>query len=133
MSKRVVIAEDEAILAEGYEIYIKGLGHEVVGIADTAQDTIEKVCASRPDIVFLDINMDYRTAGIDACRTLKQQCPEIKIYFVTAYAKEVYEKELAGIHYDGYIDKLDFLSEIDDILKENGNNSHESMTTRSSI
>lgn len=116
MSKRVVIAEDEAILAEGYELYIRDLGHEVVGIAYTARDTIEKVCASRPDIVFLDINMDYRTAGIDACRALNQQCPGIKIYFVSAYSKDIYEKELVGLHYEGYIDKLDFLKELNIIL-----------------
>ena len=116
MSKRVVIAEDEAILAEGYEMYISGLGHEVVGIADTAKGTIEKVCESRPDIVFLDINMDYKTAGIDACRALNQQCPETKIYFVSAYAQEIYEKELAGLHYEEYIDKLDFLKKLNVIL-----------------
>lgn len=117
MPKRIFIAEDEAIIAEMYEKFIKELGHEVVGRTDTAADTMEKVCALKPDIVFLDINMDYKTAGIDACRVIKQQCPEIKIYFVTAYGKEVYEKELAGISYDGYIDKLYFLKELNDILK----------------
>jgi DNA-binding NarL/FixJ family response regulator len=117
MAKRIVIAEDEAIIAEMYEHFIKEMGHEVVGIADTAEDTIKKVCASRPDLVFLDINMDYKTAGIDACRALMQQCPETKIYFVTAYAKEVYEKELAGLHYDGYIDKLNFVRDLDEILR----------------
>ncbi len=117
MPKHIVIAEDEAIIAEMYEKFIKELGHEVVGRTDTAADTIEKVCALKPDIVFLDINMDYRTAGIDACRVIKQQCPEIRIYFVTAYGKDVYEKELAGIGYDGYIDKLYFLKELKDILK----------------
>ena len=117
MGKRVVIAEDEAIIAEGYEIFINKLGYEVVGVTDTAKDTIEKVCLSKPDIVFLDINMDYRTAGIDVCRTLKEQCPEIKIYFVSAYAKDIYERELVGLDYDGYIDKLNFMKDLDEILK----------------
>ena len=117
MAKRIVIAEDEAIIAEMYEHFIREMGHEVVGITDTAEDTIKKVCESRPDLVFLDINMDYKTAGIDACRALNQQCPEIKIFFVTAYAKEVYEKELAGLHYDGYIDKLNFVRDLDQILR----------------
>lgn len=116
MRKHIVIAEDEAIIAEMYEKYIKELGHEVVGIADTAADTIEKVCKLKPDIVFLDINMDYKTAGIDACRVIKQRCPEVRIYFVTAYGKEVYEKELAGIGYDGYIDKMYFFRELKNIL-----------------
>jgi CheY-like chemotaxis protein len=117
MPKRIFIAEDEAVISELYEKFIEDLGHEVVGITDTAADTIEKACALRPDILFLDINMDYKTAGIDACRVIKQQCPEIRVYFVTAYGKEVYESELAGIHYDGYIDKLYFLKELNRILK----------------
>lgn len=117
MPKRILIAEDEVMIAELYEKIIKNLGHEVVGRTDTAVETIEKVCALHPDILFLDINMDYKTAGIDACREIKKQCPEIRIYFVTAYGKEVYEKELAGIRYDGYIDKLYFLGELNEILK----------------
>lgn len=117
MPKRIFIAEDEAIIAEIYAKFIKDLGHEVVGITDTAHDTIEKVCALKPDIVFLDINMDYKTAGIDACRVIKQQCPKIRVYFVTAYGKEVYEKELSEIHYDGYIDKLFFLKELNGLLQ----------------
>ena len=117
MPKRIVIAEDESIIAEIYAKFIKELGHEVVGITDTAAETIKKVCESKPDIVFLDISMDYKTAGIDACRAIKQQCPEIKTYFVTAYGKEVYESELEGIHYDGYIDKLFFLKELKNILQ----------------
>jgi hypothetical protein len=36
---------------------------------------------------------------------------------VSAYAKDIYEKELIGIDYDGYIDKLDFMKELDEILK----------------
>jgi CheY-like chemotaxis protein len=116
MPKRIVIAEDEAIIAEIYAKFIRELGHEVVGITDTAADTIEKVCSSKPDIVFLDISMDYKTAGIDACRAIKQKCPEIKAYFVSAYGKEVFELELVGIRYDGYIDKLYFLKELKNIL-----------------
>ena len=48
MPKRIVIAEDEAIISEMYEKFIEDLGHEVVGITDTATDTIEKACSLKP-------------------------------------------------------------------------------------
>ena len=69
------------------------------------------------DVAFLDINMEYRTAGIDACRSIKEKCPEVKVYFLTAYSKDTFNNELAHIQYDGYIEKIGFEDTVEELLK----------------
>jgi len=115
--KRVLVVEDEFIIAEVNKNIIQELGHEVVGVAYNGNDSVELSCLLRPDVVFMDISMEGRTDGIDACKKIKDRCPEIKIYFVTAYVEEVYTKELENIKYDGYIDKIDFGNVIAGLLK----------------
>ena len=113
MGKKVLIAEDEYITAELLRITIQESGHEVIAVAYTGEDAVIKAGELAPDIVFMDISMEYRSAGIDACKSIKEQHPEIAVYFLSAYPKETYTKELALITFDGYLDKGEFDSAIE--------------------
>jgi len=114
---KVLIAEDEHITAILYKTIIERLGHEVVALAHTSEEAISKTCELRPNVAFLDINMEHRTAGIEACKYIKERCPEITVYFLTAYSKDTFEKELENVPYDGYIDKWNFMSTVEELLK----------------
>ncbi|MDH4028718.1 MAG: response regulator [Nitrospirota bacterium] len=114
--KRVLIAEDEYITALWIKNVIKELGHEVVALVDTGEMAVKQALELRPDISFLDINMEQRNSGIDACRSIKKLCPSIKIYFLSAYPGNAFSEELAGIQYDGYIDKMDFADNVGRLL-----------------
>ena len=106
--KRVLIVEDDHVNAMLFEINVKELGHEVVAIAHSGPEAIRRVNELEPDVVFMDISLDDRMEGIDACKSIKETHPQIKVYFLTGYAPEAYEKELAQVPYDGYIDKMNF-------------------------
>ena len=56
--KRVFIVENEYTIAIYYEIIIKELGYEVVGIAHSGKEAIRLVDEIRPEVVFMDINME---------------------------------------------------------------------------
>ncbi len=88
-------------------------------MAHSATEATEQASKLHPDIVFMDISMEYGTAGIDACKAIKENCSEIEIYFLTAYSKDVFEKELKDIKYDGFIDKMHFEHALEQILKAN--------------
>jgi CheY-like chemotaxis protein len=115
--KKVIIAEDDYVVAELFKNTIEEYGHEVVAVAHTAKKAVKEALAHKPDMILLDINMEYRAAGIDACREIKKKLPETKAYFLTAYTKDVFDKELKGVSYDGYIDKVDFIDKIAEFLK----------------
>jgi len=68
--KRVLIAEDDLIIAETFKDAIEGAGHNVVAIAHNSQEAIDQAGALRPDVALLDIRMDFRTAGIHGSRRL---------------------------------------------------------------
>ena len=114
---KVLIAEDEYITSRLFKTIIERLGHEVVAAVYTGEEAIKKTGELRPDVTLMDINMEHRTAGIDACKAIKELDPEIKVYFLTAYPIDAFEKELEGVQYDGYIDKLNFEHTVAELLK----------------
>jgi CheY-like chemotaxis protein len=116
----VLIAEDEVVIAMMLSDMVEAIGHSVVGRTRTGKETVESAKDRRPDIVLLDISMDYEEDGIDACKAIKEESPDIKIVFMTAYPEQSLEKTLKRISYDGYIEKPARLHTIQQKLKEIG-------------
>jgi len=114
--KRILLAEDESLLALLFKNTIEDLGHKIIGIASSGKEAIEQTCALRPDVAFLDIKMESKTAGIEACRSIKINCPKVKVYFLTAYSEGTFANELTGVQYDGYIEKIDFEDIVEKLL-----------------
>jgi len=117
VKKRILIAEDEFIIAILYEGIVQKLGCEVVGLARSGKDAVKLATSLRPDIAFLDISMEHKTAGIDACRAIKSDRPGTKVYLITAYAKDDFGEKLNQIQYDGYIDKTNFEGTVGRLLR----------------
>jgi CheY-like chemotaxis protein len=115
--KRVLIADDDYITAEMFKEAIENMGHDVVAVAHNSEEAINHAYQLHPDVAFLDIKMDYRIAGIHASNLIKDKFPDIKVYFLTAYAKDVFHAELVNAQYDGYIDKLKFMDIVGKILQ----------------
>lgn len=113
---RVLIAEDEYIAAILFKTQIENLGHEVVGITHSGEETILKAKEIKPDIIFMDISMEKKADGISACKRIKEDNGKIKVYFLTAYEKQVFQDQLKDIPYDGFIDKFEFKTRIEEIL-----------------
>ena len=117
MKRRVLIADDDYITAEMFKEVIENLGHEVIAVTHNSEDAINSAYKLCPDVAFLDIKMDYRVAGIHAANLIKDKFPETKVYFLTAYGKDVFHAELVNAQYDGYIDKLKFIDTVGKLLE----------------
>lgn len=116
--KRILIADDDYIITEMFKAFIEDEDlAEVVAVTHAYEDTVTNACKFIPDIAFIDINMDYKNAGIEASRFIKSKFPQIKIYLVTAYSRDVYEGEIDESFIDGYIDKVDFVTTVYELLK----------------
>jgi len=112
--KKILIVEDDFISAEVYKDTLLSLGCGTVNVVHDSKEAVKKALALKPHYIFLDIGMEYKTAGIDVCNKIKKQLPRTKVYFLTAYDLESFEDELINVDFDGYIDKLNF---VDDVLK----------------
>ena len=100
---KVLIAEDEAIVAQGLRVQVEGLGHSVVGIACDGRDAVGKAESLEPDLIFLDIKMP-RLDGLEATRQIMSTRP-VPIVLVTGHSDpDLIEKAMtAGVM--GYLVK----------------------------
>jgi two-component system cell cycle sensor histidine kinase/response regulator CckA len=79
-SYKVLVVEDEGLIAHDIASRLEALGHEVVGTADTAAEAIEK--APGADIVLMDIRIDGPSDGIDAAAEIRRRF-HIPVVFLT--------------------------------------------------
>jgi response regulator NasT len=81
---KVLIAEDEPVVAQGLRAQLEALGHSVVGIAYDGRDAVAKAESLGPDFILLDIKMP-RLDGLEATRQIMAHRP-VPIVLVTAHS-----------------------------------------------
>ena len=67
---RILIVEDEAIVAMHLAMLGVELGHEVCATVASAADAVARAVALRPDVVLMDIRLAGGSSGVDAAREL---------------------------------------------------------------
>jgi two-component system cell cycle sensor histidine kinase/response regulator CckA len=82
-SYKVLVVEDEGLIARDIAGRLEALGHEVVGIASTAEEALEKAAAA--EIVLMDIRIDGPTDGVSAAAQIRDQY-HVPVIFLTAHA-----------------------------------------------
>ena len=82
---RILIIEDEVIVAEDLEVAISNIGYKMVDSAVTAKDAIEKAVELKPDLILMDIILGGKADGIDASIEIKEKL-SIHIVFLTSYS-----------------------------------------------
>lgn len=87
LGQRVLIVEDETLVAWHLEAVLQQLGYEVCDIVSNGVDAIEAAKVIEPDIVFMDINLGGGIDGIEAAEQILKRI-ETPIIFVTAYAND---------------------------------------------
>ncbi len=65
---RILVVEDEAIVAFALTLTLEAAGFEVVGVAATAEDAISACEAHHPDIAIMDVNLGCGPDGVFAAR-----------------------------------------------------------------
>jgi len=85
--KRILIVEDEAIVAEDIRLSLENMGYEVVAIASTGEDAIKKTRELRPDLVLMDIILAGKVNGISAAGDIRSSL-NIPVVYLTAYSDE---------------------------------------------
>jgi response regulator NasT len=82
---KVLIAEDEAIIALSLEINVERLGHKVIGRAKNGPEAVKLANELKPDLILMDIKMP-EFSGIRAAEKIMDVRP-VPIIFLTAYAE----------------------------------------------
>lgn len=86
-SARILIVEDDRVVARDIAQQMGRVGHTVVGITARGEDALPLARDTSPDLVLMDIRLEGELDGIDTARLLREQC-NLPVVFLTAYADE---------------------------------------------
>lgn len=101
---RILIVEDELIIAEDMADKLKSMGYDVVGTALDFDEATELLQAYKPDIALLDINLGEEKSGIDVARHIRQQY-NIPIVFITSNTRPDVVQQVSELKANGYLVK----------------------------
>jgi two-component system, cell cycle sensor histidine kinase and response regulator CckA len=82
-SHKILVVEDEGLIAHDIATRLQALGHQVVAQVGTAQEAIEH--AAQADIVLMDIRLDGRADGVEAATAIRDRY-HVPVVFLTANA-----------------------------------------------
>ena len=86
MSRRVVIAEDEAIIRLDLKEILLDEGYDVVGETGRGDEAVELVRAHEPDLVILDVKMPGAD-GLQAARDIRELDVKVAVLILTAFSQ----------------------------------------------
>lgn len=84
---RVLVVEDERIIARDIENSLENLGYQVVAVVTTGEEAIERADTLRPDAVLMDIFLKGEMSGVEAAEEIQKRFP-IPIIYLTAHTDE---------------------------------------------
>jgi CheY-like chemotaxis protein len=91
---RILVVEDEALIALELESLLDDLGHVTVGVAGTSAEAIAMGRTTAPDVALVDIHLVDGPTGIEVARALSAD-RRTTVVFMTANAKRIPE-DFAG-------------------------------------
>lgn len=82
---RLLVVEDERIVAMGLRKQLQALGYDVVALASSGEEAVLKAGELRPDLVLMDINLDGDMDGVEAAAAVRARF-RTPVVFLTAYS-----------------------------------------------
>lgn len=89
ISGRILIIEDEAIIAMDLEGIVASLGHRVTGIARTRDAAVRLGRQEPPELILADIQLADNSSGVDAVNDLLAQFADTPVIFITAFPERL--------------------------------------------
>lgn len=114
---RVFLVDDHELVRRGITALLNAEADiEVIGEASTAAQARSRIRATRPDVAVLDVRLPDGS-GIDVCRQVRSENPEVKCLILTGYDDDeaIYAAVLAGAA--GYVIKDVRASGLPDTLR----------------
>ncbi len=86
---RVMIIEDEAIIAMDIAAIVRDMGHTVTGIASTRSEANALALREPPDLILADIQLADKSSGIDAVNDILAVFDATPVIFITAFPERM--------------------------------------------
>ncbi|MBI5858801.1 MAG: response regulator transcription factor [Sphingobacteriales bacterium] len=105
MSKlRILIVEDEPVIAENISMYLDNADFEISGIAYDSTEAREQLIHNTPDAAILDVNLGSEEDGIDIAQHINEKF-QLPFLFLTSYSDKETLERAKKVKPNGYIVK----------------------------
>ncbi|MCD1295597.1 hypothetical protein CUJ83_11365 [Methanocella sp. CWC-04] len=85
--EKILVVEDESIIALNLKNMLIGLGYNSAGIVSSGESAIKKATETKPDLVLMDIFLNGKMDGVEAAENIYKNL-DIPVVYLTAYADE---------------------------------------------
>jgi DNA-binding NarL/FixJ family response regulator len=99
---RILLADDHLVVREGLRSLLEASGFKVVGEARDGREALKLARTLEPEVTVMDIGMPGLN-GVDACRELLREVPEMRIILLTVHGEDAYVIEALRSGARGYV------------------------------
>lgn len=89
LSGRILVIEDEAVIALDLQSIISDMGHAITGVGRTRDGAVSLAEKERPDLILSDIQLADGSSGVDAVNDILAAAGEIPVVFITAFPERL--------------------------------------------
>ena len=92
LNSKILIVENERIVADDIKQQLEDLGYDVIGISGTGQDALKKTGETKPDLILMDIILTGEVDGIETAQQISEKFSIPFIYLTAYYDDEILER-----------------------------------------
>ena len=104
LKSRIFIIEDDAIEAMDIKINLESMGYEVLGVAGSGEDALQKLSQSKPDLVLIDIVIKGAMNGVEVAHKIKNEF-DLPFIYLTSHSEETTMEKAKITEPFGYVIK----------------------------
>jgi CheY-like chemotaxis protein len=101
---RILVVEDEYIVALDLRMRLKRMGHSEVALAATGEAAITWALSHRPELVLMDVILQGEMDGVETATRIRSGC-DARIIFLTAHSDEATRRRITDCKPQGYLVK----------------------------
>jgi len=113
---KILIVEDEFIIAMDLKNKLENLGYKVVGIENTAEQAIKKVAETIPNLILMDIKLKGEMDGIDATYKIWEHF-KIPVVHLTAQSDNRTLERVKNSPSHGFLNKMVSTDDLKNIIE----------------
>lgn len=121
---KILIAEDEAIVALDLRMQLQAAGYAIVAVVKSGEAAVDQASQVRPDLIMMDIHLKGKMDGIEAASAIVTRL-DIPVIFVSALVDKETMARAETVKYSGYVVKPfsreKLLTAVQDVLNSVGN------------
>lgn len=102
--KKVLIVEDEMIIALLIERMVDNLGHEVIGKVPSGKEAIEKALELEPDLILMDIRLKGELDGIETMNRIRES-KDIPVIYISGNSDIFHQERIEEAEYVEFLSK----------------------------